>query len=259
MLSWWRTRRRRKLVSQPFPDSWEAALDRNFAYYRWLSDAERDKLRRDARIFIAEKYWEGCQGLEITDEIRITIAAQACLLVLGFQDEFFDRLRTILVYPAGYLVNDRRQGPGGLITESTNMRLGEAWHQGPVILSWPDVLKGGRIPNDGKNVVFHEFAHVLDMQDHGVDGTPPLESAEQYETWQQVMTAEYDSLVMNSSMGRATLLDSYGAQNEAEFFAVATECFFEKAEDMADEQPRLYRLLKDFYKQDPATRTGWKR
>lgn len=220
----------------------------------FLSDDERERLRRKTQIFIAEKYWEGCQGLEITDEIRVTIAAQACLLVLNFDEDIFKRLLTVLVYPNDYFAKDVSHRPGGVVVEGMSWRLGEAWHGGPVILSWPRVLQGGRDPHDGENVVFHEFAHVLDMQDHGVDGTPPLDSAEQYRTWKQVMTAEYERLIRHAERGRPTLLDQYGTKDPAEFFAVSTEAFFEQPVELQMRHPELYEVLRGFYRQDPAAR-----
>jgi MtfA peptidase len=253
LLTWWRRRRRRRILARPFPEQWERWIERNFAQYRWLGDDERAKLRRCVQIFVAEKYWEGCGGLEMTDEIKVTIAAQACLLVLGFEEECFDRLLTVLVYPGDYFAKEVEQR-GGIVIEGMSWRLGEAWYGGPVILSWPHVLEGGRTPDNGTNVVFHEFAHVLDMLDQDFDGTPPLQNAEQYRTWQQVMTAEYEELVRQSERGRPTLLDEYGSTSEAEFFAVATECFFEQPRQMAARHPRLYELLGDFYRQDPAAR-----
>ena len=256
ILSWWRRRRRGRILARPFSAGWERILQRNFAYDRWLSTDDRQKLRRDLQIVVAEKYWEGCNGLEITDEIRVTIAAQACLLVLGFENEFFDRVQTILVYPDQYVATEMTRQPGGVVTETMSPRLGEAWYGGPVILSWPSVLAGGRNPGDGRNVVLHEFAHVLDMQDHDINGTPPLSSSDQYQAWHEVMTAEYNQLLRHSNQGRATLLDGYGTKDEAEFFAVATECFFEQPLPMTHRHPRLYELLREFYRQHPAARGG---
>jgi Mlc titration factor MtfA (ptsG expression regulator) len=136
------------------------------------------------------------------------------------------------------------------------LRLGEAWHHGPIILSWPEVLAGARHDGDGTNVVLHEFAHYLDSQDHDFNGTPPLDDREQYRTWHDVMTAEYDRLVRKAERGVPTLLDQYGATNEAEFFAVATECFFEQPVKMAERYARLYDVLRQYYRQDPASRVG---
>ena len=254
IFTWWRRRRRRKILSQPFPAEWEPHLARHVPAADLLTEDERERLRRKTQIFVAEKYWEGCNGLTITDEIRVTIAAQACLLVLGFEEEIFNRLLTVLVYPEDYFADEISHQPGGVVVEGKSWRLGEAWHGGPVILSWPRVLEGGHDPHDGENVVLHEFAHVLDMQDHGVDGTPPLESPEQYRTWKQVMTAEYQRLVRHADRGRHTLLDQYGTKNEAEFFAVSTEAFFEQPVELQMRHPELYGVLCSFYRQDPAAR-----
>jgi Mlc titration factor MtfA (ptsG expression regulator) len=251
LLSWWKRRRRRKLLAQPFPPEWDAVLRENFALYARLGDDERRRLQGRTQIFIAEKYWEGCGGLVITDEIKVTIAAQACLLVLGIEPEYYDRLLSVLVYPTGYFADERRQLPTGIVSEETVLRLGEAWTSGPVVLSWDDVLAGGRFPQDGRNVVFHEFAHVLDLTHSGPDGTPELADAAQYRTWHDVMTAEFERLRRQSERRQKTVLDPYGATDAAEFFAVATEAFFERPRHLADEHPRLYELLRDFYRQEP--------
>lgn len=247
--SWLRRRRRRQILAQPFPPEWLRYLERNVAHYRYLSEAEQAKLRDDLRIFIAEKDWEGCGGLQITDEISVTVAAQACLLLLAIDDTNYDRVQSILVYPHGYEA-PRRMG----ILEGTSALAGEAHYRGPVILSWDEVLHDGRHPSGGKNLVFHEFAHQLDMLDGASDGTPPLRDRDQYRRWQQVMTAEYQRLINESEQGRATLLDQYGTTNEAEFFAVATECFFDKPVALERRHPQLYALLAEYYRQDPAAR-----
>lgn len=254
MFAWLQRRRRRKLSSAPFPVEWDSVLRSNFAQYAGLNDAERRRLQGIARIVAAEKYWEGCNGLVMTDEIRITIAAQAALLLLGFDEEYFSRLITILVYPGQYVAPEKKRLPFGLEEEGWSARLGEAWHTGVVVLSWPDVLEGGRHPTDGRNVVLHEFAHVLDAADHQFDGTPDLLPDDQYDTWREVMTAEYRQLVRAAENGRWTLLDRYGAQSEAEFFAVATECFFERPHAMRARHARLFQVLQQFYRQDPCTR-----
>lgn len=257
LFSWLKTRRRRKLLAEPFPPAWLDYLHNNVAHYRYLTDAEQARLRDDLRIFLAEKNWEGCGGLTMTDEIRVTIAAQACLLVLGMEHNYFDRVQSILVYPHGYRpIED--SGHGGLVPEHPSARLGEAWYRGPVILSWSDIRHEGRHPHRGHNVVFHEFAHQLDMLDGVVNGTPPLRDADQARRWREVMTAEYQQLIRASEEGRATLLDQYGTTNEGEFFAVCTECFFDRPVDMAQRHPRLYDLLRDYYRQDPAARCARK-
>lgn len=250
IFAWLRERRRRRLRAQPFPAPWLTYLHANVAHYRYLSEAEQQRLREDVVIFVAEKHWEGCGGLRMTDEIQVTIAAQACLLVLGMEHNYFDRVLSILVYPHGYEAEGAHRG----VVEQGSGRLGEAHYRGPVILSWAEVLENGRHPRAGKNLVYHEFAHQLDMLDGVINGTPPLGSRDEYSRWQKVMTAEYQQLIEASAHGRATLLDQYGTTNEAEFFAVATECFFDRPVELRQRHPKLYELLRDYFKQDPATR-----
>jgi hypothetical protein len=254
LLSWLKRQRRSKLLSEPFPESWLPYLQKNVAHYAYLSEAERAKLRDDLRIFIAEKRWEGCSGLDITDEMKVTIASQACLLVLNLEPgHHYARVSSILVYPSRFLIPSRFEGTEAIF-DGGQATSGQAVYRGPVILSWEDVLEEGRDPLGGSNVVFHEFAHQLDMLDGGVDGTPFLKSEKQRKKWQRVMTGEFDRLVAASKRGEATLLDKYGARNEGEFFAVATECFFNWPAQMRRWHPRLYELLRGYYRQDPASR-----
>ncbi|MEO8495142.1 MAG: M90 family metallopeptidase [Planctomycetota bacterium] len=255
--SWLKRRRRRRLLARSFPDPWTEILDRNVYHYAGLTEPEQTKLRDDLRILVAEKNWEGCGGLAMTDEIKVTIAAQAALLLIGFAGEYFDMVQSILVYPDAYVAEDQTITKGGVVLDGESHREGEAWYRGPVILSWADALAGGRHESDGDNLVLHEFAHQLDMQNgRSVDGTPPLTTRQQYDRWQEVMTAEFHALEKACRRGRRTLLDCYGTENFAEFFAVSTECFFELPYEMLQQHPRLYEILHDFYRQDPAHRTA---
>ncbi|MEX2287703.1 MAG: M90 family metallopeptidase [Planctomycetaceae bacterium] len=254
IFSWLKRRRRAKLQSQPFPDEWTQFLDQNVAFYRRLSDDDKAKLRGHVQIFVAEKNWEGCGGLTMTDEMKVTIAAQACLLVLSLPGEHFDAVRSILVYPNAYVAPGRTVTPGGLVIEGDSYRDGEAWVRGPVILSWAETLASARHESDGRNLVFHEFAHQLDMQhDHIADGTPALASAELYERWERVMNDEHKRLTIDCRQGRPTLLDCYAATNRAEFFAGASECFFERPYALRGRHPALYAILQEYYQQDPTT------
>ena len=248
--NWLRDRHRRRLLAQPFPPVWQDYLHGNVTHFQHLNAEEQRRLCNDLRIFVAEKYWEGCRGLAVTDEMKVTIAGQACLLVLGIPHNYFAQVQTILIYPRAYRVPRHRYFEGGLVLEGTDPVLGTAHYRGPVILSWADVQG----PHGGHNVVLHEFAHQLDFLNGLVDGTPPLENPDDYETWREVMTAEFEQLRHESKEGRPTLLDPYGATNEGEFFAVATECFFEQPVEMAQRHPRLYDLLRDYYHQDTAAR-----
>jgi Mlc titration factor MtfA (ptsG expression regulator) len=254
MLGWWRERKRERLRAAPFPEDWEAVLQEAVPHYSLLSPAEQEVLRGDVRVFLAEKYWEGCAGLVLTDEMRVTIAGQACLLTLCLAERYYPNVRSIFVYPASYRVREEHRGPAGVVTVRRSRRLGEAWQDGPVVLSWADVKSGGVDERDGTNVVFHEFAHTLDMLDGASDGTPRLYSDAEYRRWYEVMKAEWDALVEAAADGRPTLLDHYGATNAAELFAVATEAFFEKPRQMLRRHPALYDVLRDYYRQDPAGR-----
>lgn len=256
VFSWLRQQRRRRLLAQPFPDAWLAHLDRNMALYALLTEAERAWLQDDLRVFISEKNWEGCGGLPITDEMRVTIAAHACLLLLGLEHDDFRRVRSVLVYPTTYRDPHGYPDRYGLVPEGDCSRLGEAWYRGPVVLAWDAVLADGRDPAQGRSVVLHEFAHQLDHLDGLANGTPPLGSEEQYERWRGVMTAEYEKLVRDYQRGKATILDPYGTTNSAEFFAVATESFFTQPVPLRRRHPLLYQVLREFYGQDPAVRHG---
>ena len=251
LLSWLRNRRRARLLATPFPPEWEEYIRRNVAMYSCLGPIDRATLCDIARVLVAEKNWEGCGGLVMTDEIRVTVAAQAARLLLGLRHDHFARVLSILVYPSGFRSPEGWRDENGVIDTDTGA-LGEAWYDGPVVLAWDAIVAGGRDPDDGRNVVMHEFAHQLDYLDGVADGTPPLSKREDYAHWQQVMTYEYARLQAECAGGTPKVLDRYGATNHAEFFAVATETFFEKPGQMRERHPELYAVLRDYYGQDPA-------
>ena len=249
MFNWFRDRRRRRLLAERFPRDWLDILARNVPYYAWLPAAKQEQLRDDLRIFIAERQWFGCADLQITDEMRVTIAAQACLLTLNLRPKYYyERIKSVLVHPGPYRRAPRKWS--GFIDGA--VLLGEAWHRSPIVLAWQSVLDGAADPHDGDNVVFHEFAHHLDGLDGDVNGTPPLDSREQYRAWDAVTLAEYQRLVRAAREGKPSFLREYGATNQAEFFAVATESFFERGPAMLRELPELYGILRDFYQQETA-------
>jgi Mlc titration factor MtfA (ptsG expression regulator) len=250
IFSWYRNRRRRQLANRPFPVEGDQWIGRNVAHAAGLSPEEYASLRQWIQIFRAEKYWEGCDGLQVTEEMQATIAAHAGYMVRGKEDYYYDHLRTILIYPQ--IVWRASSAPqGGVVSEGPSARLGEALQSGPVSLVWPHVLSGGRREEPGRNVVFHEFAHVLDWEDQFLDGTPHLDSAELFEHWEQTINAEYQALVNAARRGHSTLIDPYGATNIAEFFAVSTECFFEQPHLMSHRHPEWFGLLKAYYKINP--------
>lgn len=252
LFPWSRERHRRDLLATPFPDAWRGYLSANVAFAARLTPPERAKLEDSLRILVAEKSWEGLSGLEITDEIQVTIAAQACLLTLTRERSDYPRVGSILVYPTAYVIPSRKI-EGRIVTEAVLPVEGEAVLSGHVVLSWQDALAGGRGLSDGHNVVFHEFAHQLDMEAGNADGVPPLDTDAQSNNWSEVFSAEYQALTAALEQGHQTFLDPYAATNAAEFFAVATESFFERAAAMQRHHPRLYDALRGFYRQDPAS------
>jgi len=253
MFGIFRNRRRKRLRSQPFPQSWLTIIKKNVPFYERLPQADQGELQGHIQVFLAEKCFEGCGGLELTDEIKVTIAAQACLLLLHRETDYYPRLITILVYPYAYVAKSVQPIGGGVVLEGETARLGEAWIAGVVVLSWDDVRQGASDLHDGHNVVLHEFAHQLDQQDGSADGVPILEHRSQYVTWARVLSDEYDQLRRDTEQCRTDVIDAYGATNPAEFFAVATECFFEKPIQLRRKHPQLYEELKAYYRQDPAS------
>ena len=257
MFHWLRDHNRAKLRERPFPPGWEAYIQANVAHYRVLDDAERTELRAMMQVFLEEKQWEGCGGLELSDEIRVTIAAQACLLQLGLPHDYYRNVESILVYPSTVVTPEPQTGVFEQISGPVDVFepiLGQAFAGGPVILVWDAVLHGARHPEQGHNVVYHEFAHKLDMLDGAADGTPPFVDRARFDEWVAVCSGEFQRLRSLAGKGHATFLDSYGATNEAEFFAVATEEFFDRPLALQRHAPDLYRVLNSYYCQDPAER-----
>jgi Mlc titration factor MtfA (ptsG expression regulator) len=247
-------RRRRRWRNEPLPAQWIAIIERNVPYYRYLTSDEKSELHGHVQVFIHEKEFEGCEGLVVTDEIKVTIAAQACILLLHRDTDYFPDMTSILVYPHAYFSYTSRYRGGGIVEEGVQGRLGESWKRGPIVLSWDDVLRGAKDPHDGRNVVFHEFAHELDSESGAMDGAPDLPKATMYTAWARVLGHEYKSLLEDLMKNHKHLIDAYGATNPAEFFAVVTEAFFEKPLQLKQHHPELYEQFKLFYQQDPANR-----
>ena len=246
-------RRRRNLRGQPVPPSWRPTLTRNLPVFSRLPPADQAELLSHVQVFLAEKRFEGCGGLEVTDEIRLTIAAQACLLLLHRETDYYPHLSTILVYPSTYLAHEDRHLEGPIWEEGGEYRLG---HTAPwlevMVLAWDAAKRGALHPSDGQNVVLHEFAHQLDFEDYATDGAPALATRAEYLAWARVMSSEFRALRAADEAGTPTVLDTYGATNPAEFFAVATEAFFERPRALRARHPELYAELRKFFRQDPA-------
>lgn len=245
----WRARRRAAVMAQPLPAAALSAIERNVPAVRQLPRELRAKLESLMAVFIAEKEFIGCNGLAVTGEMRATIAAMACLLVLGRRGHY-DELHSVLVYPTPFWVEDEVEDEAGVVEKRRRVLSGEAWESSRIILSWEDVLEAARCPGEGYNVALHEFAHYLDAEGLGL-GAGERTVAE----WADDLAGEFEALLDAVDRGEFTFLDPYAAEDEAEFFAVATEDFFERPVELRAAHPRLYALLAEFYALDPAS---WK-
>lgn len=248
-------RRRARLRARPFPAEWRRILRRRVPLVARLPPELQLRLKRHIQVFLAEKPFIGCAGLDITDEVRVTIAAQACLLILNRKPDYFANLHQILVYPGAFIVERFQPVAGNPVLQSyaTQTLTGESWTHGRVVISWEDALEGAAIPDDGRNVVIHEFAHQLDQQKGHANGAPWLGSRHRYPRWSQVLGEEYARLQQSIMTGEPSLFSAYAATSPAEFFAVISEVFFERPREMASLHPALYAELCSLYRIDPAS------
>lgn len=249
---WFKKWRRNRVANRRFPEQWLRIIESNVPFYNNLPPEDKAELQRHVLIFIAEKRFEGCGGLAITDEIKITIAAQACMLLLHRKTDYYPGLSSILVYPSAFIAGRTENLPSGVVAETPQVLLGESWHRGSVVLSWDDIKHDVADINDGHNVVFHEFAHQIDSSGGKGDSTAVLNNRSSYIAWARALQKDYKKLRRAQSQNHPTLLNKYGATNPAEFFAVVTEFFFEKPGELKAAHPELYNELKRFYQQDPA-------
>jgi len=251
--AWWLRRRRAALARQPFPAHWQDWLRARTSIYARVPPELRSRLHELIRIFVGEKTFVGCNGLTVTEEMRVVIAAYACLLVVNRPDvprwHFYDDLFSILVYPTPFIVPHTHRDGHGVITEGHRVLSGQAWDSRRIIVSWQDIEDG---LTTGHNVVLHEFAHYLDMEDETMDGAPGLGSVRAYREWSRVFWDEYDRLRASLGAGQPTFLDPYAASAPAEFFAVVTEAFFEKPRELELQHAGLYEQLRRYYRVDPA-------
>ncbi len=246
-----RHRRRRQRYAAGFLPEWRDLLGRRVGHWALLSDDERARVEGLALTMIADIRWEAAHGFELTDEMRVIIAAQAAILLLGLPDDSFREVSSILVHPTTMVMEGPHSQLEGLMSDEPVELLGEAFYRGPVLIAWDTAKAEARHPGRGENVVFHEFAHALDMLDGTVNGTPPLPDQTALDRWVRVCTDVYEKVVVGAA-GHS--LRSYAGVNPAEFFAVATEVFFDAPHTLGEEHPDLYRVLADYYGQDPATR-----
>jgi Mlc titration factor MtfA (ptsG expression regulator) len=246
-----RAQRFSRLAGEPLDAELLALLRRHMPLYERMPSELQHQLQGLVNVFLNDKSFFGSGGLEITDEMRLAVAGNACLLLLNRDDPCFPGSNTILLYP-DTIVAPTVEYDGAIVRESQSARLGESWHRGPVILSWADVLRGIDNPDDGHNVVIHEFAHKLDEENASMDGLPVLREHADYPDWARIMSEEYADLIERARHHRNRVLDRYGSTSPAEFFAVASEAFFEKGKQMKKRVPMLYTQLEQYYGADPA-------
>ncbi|RYD31070.1 MAG: zinc-dependent peptidase [Verrucomicrobiaceae bacterium] len=234
-----------------FEEEWIALLERNVPLYKLLPEDLRLRLHERIARFVDSVRFEGCNGLELTDDMILTVAAQACLLVIHRDGVPYPGLRTVYLYPSTFSSIHKSMDAMGVVTEGRVHRLGESWESGTIVLSWDSIEQGARDIRDGSNVTFHEFAHQIDHEDGPTDGAPGLPSRAAYRSWARVFSENYSDFLELTGRGGKTVMDAYGATNPAEFFAVATETFFEKPRQLSGKRPELYQQLATYYGLDP--------
>lgn len=245
----------RRIFSRPAPvfdELWQPILDKDFAHWQTLSAVEIERMKMLIAGFYHSTRWEAANGFELNDEIKVLISAQASMLLLGLELDNYPQLTSVIVHPSTVRLRGKYNMGGGVQATEAPPLLGQAHFRGPVLLSWNAALRGAKNPAAGENVVYHEFAHRLDMLDGVTDGTPPLDDEEARLRWVRVCTAAYDSVRAQ----RSEVLRPYAGTNTAEFFAVATEVFFNRPVAVRQHEPELYEELRAFYNQDPARRNN---
>lgn len=247
----WPRLRLKLITSKSFPNDWRDIVCRRLPFFKTLPSDIRNRFENQIKVFVHDKQFIGCAGQEISDEIRITIAAQACLLILNRDKNPYHKLNSVLVYPSTFVATRQVRDELGLVSTSQTAMLGESWSQGKVVLAWDNVEEGARNLKDGQNVVLHEFAHQLDNESGAHNGAPVLATSGAYQSWAHVLTDEFEQLQKKAARGRQGLIDHYGATNPAEFFAVSTETFFEMPAQMYKSHRELFNELASFYKLDP--------
>jgi Mlc titration factor MtfA (ptsG expression regulator) len=235
-----------------FDEAWRPILVAGFQHWSLLDSVESARMEFLVARFMATTDWEAANGFELTEQIKVLIAAQASMLLLGLDLDGYDDVTSIIVHPANVRVRGSRPSGGGTFSSAPMIIAGQAHYQGPVLLSWAAARRGAKFPEYGQNVVYHEFAHRLDMLDGVTDGTPPLEDDAAIARWAEVCTSAYDEVRAQGS----PVLRPYAGTNPAEFFAVATEVFFNQPHELHEHEPELYAELLSFYRQDPAARVA---
>ena len=244
--------RRQRIARRPFPAAWRDIVRRRVPLVRELPPAQQLRLKKHVQVLLAEVPFVGCAGLDVSDEMRVAIAAQAAFLLLG-RGGSFGNLREVLVYPGHFVVPRAESGAGGVVHEGRDVLAGQSWQRGQVIVAWDAVQDGAAEPHDGANVVMHEFAHQLDQDTGAANGAPYVGRGALQQAWARVMNQEFDALHARLACAEPSLIGPYAATSPAEFFAVTTEIFFERPDALAAERPALYEQLKRCYRLDPVS------
>lgn len=247
----WPQIRMRQVLAKAFPSNYSKILRRNLPQYRYMPTDLQMQLKKRIKQFLHEKTFVGCDGLTVTDEMRVTVAGKACLLLLNRDVDVYPELTHILLYPGAFVAQRRELQSGGVVTHTNQGLSGESWSDGRVVLAWDQVVGVDHEISNGHDLVLHEFAHQLDSQTGSTNGAPLLKNADAYQKWSRVMVHEFEQLQADIEQGFETVIDPYGATNPAEFFAVTTEAYFQKSAALAHYHPALYQQLFTFYRVDP--------
>lgn len=253
LTGWWQSRVLERERARVDPQDLARVLDA-LPLLDELTEEETRRLADLALLFLRDKRLDPAQGLELTDAMRLAIALQACLPVLELGLDWYSGWYAVIVYPEEFVPEREVVGDDGVVWTEREAKSGEAWEQGPIILSWADVEAG--MERDGYNVVIHELAHKLDMRDGAANGCPPLHAGMSPKVWAQTFSAAYENLCRRVDAGEETPIDPYATESPAEFFAVVSEAFFELPDQLYAEYPKVYDQLRDFYRQDPLVRLG---
>ncbi|CAN5693115.1 zinc-dependent peptidase [soil metagenome] len=252
MFGFFKKQRRARLRARSASNEWHEILRRNLPLFSRLPPKDQQELLGHVQVFLAEKNFEACGGLRLTEEIKVTIAAQACVLLLHRETDYYPQLVSILVYPSGYIAPRQHAVSEHVWEEGDDSLLGHTQQRlDTVVLAWDAAKHGAAHPADGQNLVLHEFAHQLDFEDSRTDGAPLLGTGAEYRAWARIMSREFAQLRAAEESGAPSVFDTYGASNPAEFFAVVTEAFFEKPHAVRAKHPQLYAVLAKFFQQDP--------
>jgi Mlc titration factor MtfA (ptsG expression regulator) len=245
--------RRKRLRSLPAPPHWERILEKSFPLYPFIPLTDRQELFAQMQVFLGEKQFEGVNGLVVQEEMAILVAANACLLLLHRESDYYPGLSTVVLYPGEYVGRRVETDDTGIVWETDEVRSGETWNGGSLVLSWDDVRLSGRSGYEDYNVVIHEFAHQWDLLDGITEPEPLFGRRSARRLWGDYLAEDYGRLCVEVAGGNEdTLLDPYAVESPGEFFAVVSEAFFQIPRVLQGEHPTVYAGLASYYRQDPA-------